>query len=220
MSGCARRASGVPRGASGDIKPVPTYSAVKPCREQRGQRQQSRFDPSARCRPTSGESAGTGAAIGDPNRPSALATQPHRSDQIARSVFNALNSSRSRDRSALPFSGPVCRRYAGVRRHSAARIGPISRWPQPTSQIEHHLFPNLPRASLRHARRLVRACCVELRIRYHETSLIGSYTAVSVTPAPSAHHYAMHPAPKPARPTSPNCRPPPARSHRAAGRHE
>jgi fatty acid desaturase len=41
-------------------------------------------------------------------------------------------------------------------------------------QIEHHLFPNMPRASLRRARPVVRAYCAELRIPYCETSLIGS----------------------------------------------
>ena len=44
-------------------------------------------------------------------------------------------------------------------------------------QIEHHLFPSMPRASLRHARRLVREHCERLGIAYCETSLIGSYRA-------------------------------------------
>jgi fatty acid desaturase len=44
-------------------------------------------------------------------------------------------------------------------------------------QIEHHLFPSMPRASLRAAQQLVRAHCAELHIPYCETSLIGSYTA-------------------------------------------
>ncbi|MGI8879089.1 MAG: fatty acid desaturase family protein [Jatrophihabitans sp.] len=44
-------------------------------------------------------------------------------------------------------------------------------------QIEHHLFPNLPRPSLRHAQRLVREYCLEHRITYTETSLGGSYAA-------------------------------------------
>jgi fatty acid desaturase len=44
-------------------------------------------------------------------------------------------------------------------------------------QIEHHLFPSMPRASLRPARRLVRAYCAELHIPYCETSLLGSYAA-------------------------------------------
>ncbi|HEY2167378.1 MAG TPA: acyl-CoA desaturase [Jatrophihabitantaceae bacterium] len=45
-------------------------------------------------------------------------------------------------------------------------------------QIEHHLFPNMPRYSLRRAQRLVRAYCAELNISYAETSLIGSYVTV------------------------------------------
>jgi fatty acid desaturase len=44
-------------------------------------------------------------------------------------------------------------------------------------QIEHHLFPNMPRASLRHAQPLVRAHCDTLGVPYCETSLIGSYRA-------------------------------------------
>ncbi len=44
-------------------------------------------------------------------------------------------------------------------------------------QIEHHLFPSMPRASLRDAQRLVRPYCAELGIPYCETSLLGSYTA-------------------------------------------
>jgi fatty acid desaturase len=44
-------------------------------------------------------------------------------------------------------------------------------------QIEHHLFPSMPRASLRSAQRLVRAHCDELGVSYCETSLFGSYAA-------------------------------------------
>ncbi|HVV12591.1 acyl-CoA desaturase [Amycolatopsis sp.] len=45
-------------------------------------------------------------------------------------------------------------------------------------QIEHHLFPNLPRANLRAVRALVRAHCAERAITYTETSLVGSYAIV------------------------------------------
>ena len=44
-------------------------------------------------------------------------------------------------------------------------------------QIEHHLFPSMPRTSLRHAQRLVRPYCAGLDIPYCETSLLNSYTA-------------------------------------------
>jgi fatty acid desaturase len=44
-------------------------------------------------------------------------------------------------------------------------------------QIEHHLFPNMPRASLPRAQRIVRKYCAELNIPYCETTLIGSYVA-------------------------------------------
>ncbi|HEU5416291.1 MAG TPA: acyl-CoA desaturase [Streptosporangiaceae bacterium] len=45
-------------------------------------------------------------------------------------------------------------------------------------QIEHHLFPSMPRPALRHAQASVRAFCAERGIPYCETSLIGSYAQV------------------------------------------
>lgn len=42
-------------------------------------------------------------------------------------------------------------------------------------QIEHHLFPSMPRPHLRRAQPLVRAHCRELGIPYAETGLIDSY---------------------------------------------
>jgi fatty acid desaturase len=45
-------------------------------------------------------------------------------------------------------------------------------------QIEHHLFPSLPRANLRAAQRLVREHCDARAITYAETSLFGSYAIV------------------------------------------
>jgi fatty acid desaturase len=42
-------------------------------------------------------------------------------------------------------------------------------------QIEHHLFPSMPRPSLRRARPIVRAYCAKIAIPYDETSLVGSY---------------------------------------------
>ncbi len=45
-------------------------------------------------------------------------------------------------------------------------------------QIEHHLFPNMPRAALRRAQPIVRAYCAGLGVSYCETSLVGSYRAV------------------------------------------
>jgi fatty acid desaturase len=44
-------------------------------------------------------------------------------------------------------------------------------------QIEHHLFPNMPRPSLPRAQRLVRQYCEDHDIVYTETSLVGSYAA-------------------------------------------
>lgn len=45
-------------------------------------------------------------------------------------------------------------------------------------QIEHHLFPALPRNRLRAARPIVRAFCAERGIAYHETSILGSYREI------------------------------------------
>lgn len=44
-------------------------------------------------------------------------------------------------------------------------------------QIEHHLFPNMPRPSLRRAQPLVRAYCAQQQVSYAEASLLGSYRA-------------------------------------------
>lgn len=45
-------------------------------------------------------------------------------------------------------------------------------------QVEHHLFPNMPRANLRKAQPLVRAYCRQLDITYCETGLFASYAIV------------------------------------------
>jgi len=42
-------------------------------------------------------------------------------------------------------------------------------------QIEHHLFPNMPRPNLRHAQPLVRAFCTQHNIPYVEATMFGSY---------------------------------------------
>ena len=42
-------------------------------------------------------------------------------------------------------------------------------------QIEHHLFPSMPRPNLRHAQPLVRAFCIERGVSYSESSVFGSY---------------------------------------------
>jgi fatty acid desaturase len=44
-------------------------------------------------------------------------------------------------------------------------------------QIEHHLFPSMPRPSLRRARPIVRAYCQHLDLPYTETTLFTSYAA-------------------------------------------
>lgn len=42
-------------------------------------------------------------------------------------------------------------------------------------QIEHHLFPNMPRNNLRKAEEIVKAFCRERSIAHHETSVLHSY---------------------------------------------
>jgi fatty acid desaturase len=42
-------------------------------------------------------------------------------------------------------------------------------------QIEHHLFPSMPRGNLRHAQRIVKRFCAAHRVSYLETGLIASY---------------------------------------------
>ena len=45
-------------------------------------------------------------------------------------------------------------------------------------QIEHHLFPALPRYSLGRAQRIIRGFCQERGVSYHETSVLGSYREI------------------------------------------
>jgi fatty acid desaturase len=45
-------------------------------------------------------------------------------------------------------------------------------------QIEHHLFPSMPRPNLKKVQPLVRAHCAKHGISYTETSLVGSYAIV------------------------------------------
>ena len=62
-------------------------------------------------------------------------------------------------------------------------------------QIEHHLFPSMPRPSLRRAQQVVRAHCRQHGLTYHESTILGSYgqvlrhlhaVGVSLRPAPDA----------------------------------
>jgi fatty acid desaturase len=45
-------------------------------------------------------------------------------------------------------------------------------------QIEHHLFPAMPRCRLREAAPIVRRFCQERGIAYRETSVVGAYVDV------------------------------------------
>lgn len=46
------------------------------------------------------------------------------------------------------------------------------------SQIEHHLFPNMPRNNLREAEKIVKVFCRARSIPYHETSVPQSYKEI------------------------------------------
>ena len=62
----------------------------------------------------------------------------------------------------------------------------ITRWPVSSTvamgglnyQIEHHLFPSMPRPNLRRVQPIVRQFCADQRIPYTETSLARSYAIV------------------------------------------
>jgi len=45
-------------------------------------------------------------------------------------------------------------------------------------QIEHHLFPSMPRANLKRAQPIVRAYCAANGVAYTETRLLQSYGIV------------------------------------------
>ena len=45
-------------------------------------------------------------------------------------------------------------------------------------QIEHHLFPNMPRNNLRQARKIIGPFCRARGIPYHETSVFGSFREI------------------------------------------
>ena len=45
-------------------------------------------------------------------------------------------------------------------------------------QIEHHLFPSMPRPSLHRAQRIVQRFCEERGVSYAQASPVETYTAV------------------------------------------
>jgi fatty acid desaturase len=45
-------------------------------------------------------------------------------------------------------------------------------------QVEHHLFPTMPRPHLRHTKKVVQKFCAENNIPYTQTSLVKSYAIV------------------------------------------
>ncbi len=45
-------------------------------------------------------------------------------------------------------------------------------------QIEHHLFPSMPRNRLKEAQRLIKTFCQEHAIPYYETSMLESYREI------------------------------------------
>jgi len=47
-------------------------------------------------------------------------------------------------------------------------------------QIEHHLFPNMPRNNFGKAQKIIKAFCKERGIRYYETSIVQSYKEIFI----------------------------------------
>ncbi len=45
-------------------------------------------------------------------------------------------------------------------------------------QVEHHLFPSMPRNNLRKAQKIVQAFCQEHEIAYYETSMVQSFREI------------------------------------------
>jgi fatty acid desaturase len=45
-------------------------------------------------------------------------------------------------------------------------------------QVEHHLYPAMPRKSLRHARPITKNYCAEIGLPYHEVGVVRSFTEV------------------------------------------
>jgi fatty acid desaturase len=71
-------------------------------------------------------------------------------------------------------------------------------------QIEHHLFPSMPRPNLRRAQALVAAFCADRDVPYARTSLLGSYAQVlrhlDAVGRPTRPVTISQPAPVPAQP--------------------
>jgi fatty acid desaturase len=45
-------------------------------------------------------------------------------------------------------------------------------------QIEHHLFPTMPRCNLRRAQGMIVDFCQEVQVPYYETSIVQSYREI------------------------------------------
>jgi fatty acid desaturase len=45
-------------------------------------------------------------------------------------------------------------------------------------QIEHHLFPRMPRNKLKEAQPIIKGFCRNLDIHYHETNVLRSYREI------------------------------------------
>jgi fatty acid desaturase len=65
-------------------------------------------------------------------------------------------------------------------------------------QVEHHLFPSMPRPALRAAQPVVAAFCAERGVPYAEASLVGSYAQALRYLHTVARHTRPAPAARPA----------------------
>src|SRR5260370_20164840 len=64
-------------------------------------------------------------------------------------------------------------------------------------QIEHHLFPAMPRKALRRARPITLEYCHQIRLPYHEVGVFPSFAEVVIHLYPTTHayHSTLGPAP-------------------------
>jgi fatty acid desaturase len=102
------------------------------------------------------------------NRHHAHPNQVGRDPDIAsRAIAFTADQARSRPRMG-----------AWVARHQAWLFFPMLLLEGLNYQIEHHLFPSMPRPSLRRAQATVRAFCAHHGVSYCETGLLASYAQV------------------------------------------
>jgi len=91
-----------------------------------------------------------------------------------------LGSSFAPNHKGMPMPGPNDR-WDHLRKQVLTsrnvRGGPVTDWALGALnyQVEHHLFPSMPRPNLKRAQPIVREYCAEIGVPYTETGLVESY---------------------------------------------